>query len=104
MLPRELAEGWSGSRYYTPDQVRAALASLKVKGRVRPYGFAAFLEQEAYDSLADPNDRAVPYAAARRAFFTAAGVTPGTYAFEPAPNDYTSIIIPPDDGHSGHHW
>ncbi|MBS0361825.1 MAG: hypothetical protein JSR98_10620 [Proteobacteria bacterium] len=68
VLSRELRRGWGGSDHYTPDQVRAAIRRLGFKGRYICVGYAAFLTEPDYLSVASELPYVLPYDRARQVY------------------------------------
>jgi hypothetical protein len=68
-LPAALVEGWGGSEYYTPEQIRAAVTTSKLPLRYIAIAFAAYLPQDQYLAMADELPLPLPYDSAREAFF-----------------------------------
>ena len=97
-LRQFLLAGWGGSKTYTPAQVRTALDKLKAPVDLRPYCFAAYLDEADYDGLTDPTDHRWPYLEARRSFVGCFRHPSAAYQFESPPDNYDSFILPPSDG------
>jgi hypothetical protein len=66
-LPRALRKGWGGSTFYTPGQIRAAVRTLRLNPRLIAFGFATFLPEGEYESLAAETPVKLPYLEARGA-------------------------------------
>ena len=67
-LPRFLAEGWGGSKTYTPGQIEVAVRELKLDPSYVVLGYAQFLAEEQFDTLLDRLPVQVSYSEARELF------------------------------------
>ncbi len=67
-LPRFLAEGWGGSKTYTPAQIEVAVRELKLDRAFIALGFARFLSEEQFNALQDRMAGTVSYDEARGLF------------------------------------
>ncbi len=84
-LPQALAEGWGGSTYYTPEQIRVAATKMKLPPRFIAIAYAAYLPEKTYVERAAQMPMAFPYDQAREAFFAHVAPHLTGDGFEPPP-------------------
>ncbi|RAK58891.1 hypothetical protein DJ021_03285 [Phenylobacterium hankyongense] len=67
-LPAEMHRGWGAADFYTPGQVRAAVAHLGLNRRYIVIAYAAFLAEDEFATAASETPVSATYAEARRIF------------------------------------
>ena len=65
-LGPHLRRAYGAAEYYTAAQIGSAIAKLRLDPRYAAVGYAAFMPEDAYESLADHGSVAVPYHEARQ--------------------------------------
>ena len=64
-LPPHLRRAYGAAEHYTAPQIRAATAKLGLDSRYIAFGYAAFMSEDEYASIAEHAPISVPYDEAR---------------------------------------
>ena len=105
-LPRALAEGWGGSKFYTRLQIETAVGSIRLDPRYIVLAYAAYLPEDQFEEAMASAPLWLPYPIARELFRS---WLPRHSSFNPASEAssgaYTDSGTGAGDfgGHGGHH-
>jgi hypothetical protein len=67
-LPRALAEGWGGSKFYTRPQIETAVRSIRLNPRYIVLAYAAYLPEDQFEDVLPSAPLWLTYREARELF------------------------------------